>query len=73
MLNDQWLFQLEERILATTKELCDTKHVVEIAPYIKKIKEEKEEDNHDFYRPFDTKGIEDVHLYFMIEAVLATL
>lgn len=70
--NDQWIFGLEKLILAMTEELCDAKHVVEISPYINEI-EEKEENNHDFYRPFDTKGIEDVHLYFMIEAALATM
>lgn len=52
--------------------------VIEIAPYINKDvieeKEEGEKDNHDFYRPFDTKVIEaDVHWFLKLEAALAAM
>lgn len=76
--NDQWIWELEERIYAMTVELCNKNHVIEIAPYINKDvieeKEEREKDNHDFYRPFDTKVIEaDVHWFLKLEAALAAM
>ena len=76
--NDQWIWELEERIYAMTDELCNKNHVIEIAPYINKdVIEEKEEvkkDNYDFYRPFDTKVIEaDGHWFLKLEAALAAM
>lgn len=78
--NDQWIWELEERIYAMTDELCNKNHIIEIAPYInKEVIEEKEEgegekDNYDFYRPFDTKVIEaDVHWFLKLEAALAAM
>lgn len=78
--NDQWIWELEERIYAMTDELCNKNHIIEIAPYInKEVIEEKEEgegekDNYDFYRSFDTKVIEaDIHWFLAIEAAIAAM
>ena len=43
--NDQWIWELEERIYAMTDELCNKNHIIEIAPYInKEVIEEKEKE-----------------------------
>ena len=71
---EQWILGLEELIINMTEELCSGNYIVEINPYINnEPKEKKEEDNYDFYRPFDTKAIEDVRLYLAMEALLAAM
>lgn len=71
---DQWILGLEELIINMTEELCSRNYIVEINPYINnELKEKKEEDNYDFYRPFDTKGIDDIRLYLEMEALLAAM